>query len=192
MAIREEKKLATARRIRAVARELFLEKGYSQTSVEEIALAAGVSRAGLFNYYRGKAAILMDLSAELEPRLVQLVHHYQAKALSTADKIRQLFEYAAKILEQTAALTRLLFVQGNSEGFPTLELAFRDLVMTGQQRGEVRQDLDAGALSETLYLGFIASLLGWCRAPDMALTTELARRADALALVLSPPDHGGG
>jgi AcrR family transcriptional regulator len=191
MSMREEKKLATARRIRVVARELFLQKGYSQTSVEEIALAAGVSRAGLFNYYRGKAAILMDLSAELEPRLVQLVHHYQAKSLTTADKIRQLFEYAAKILEQTAALTRLLFVQGNSDGFPTLELAFRDLVMTGQQRGEVRQDLDAGALSETLYLGFIASLLGWCRAPDMVLTTELARRADALALMLSPPDHRG-
>jgi AcrR family transcriptional regulator len=188
MSIREEKKQATARRIRVVARELFLVKGYAHTSVEEIALAAGVSRAGLFNYYRGKTAILMGLSAELEPRLVQLVHHYQAKSLTTADKIKKLFEYSGRILEQTAALTRLLFVQGNSEGFPALELAFRQLVVTGQQRGEVREDLDAGALSETLYLGFVASLLGWCRAPDMALTAELARRADALALMLAPSD----
>ncbi len=188
MSIREEKKLATARQILVVARELFLKKGYSQTSVEEIALAAGVSRAGLFNYYRGKAGILADLSAELEPRLVQLVQHYQVRSLTTADKIRQLFEYSAKILEQTAALTRLLFVQGNSEGFPSLQLAFRQLVVTGQQRGEVREDLDAGALSETLYLGFIASLLGWCRSPDMTLAAELANRADALALMLAPAD----
>jgi AcrR family transcriptional regulator len=188
MSIREEKKLATARQILVVARELFLKKGYSQTSVEEIALAAGVSRAGLFNYYRGKAAILAGLSAELEPRLVQLVQHYQARSLTTADKIRQLFEYSAKILEQTAALTRLLFVQGNSEGFPSLQLAFRQLVVSGQQRGEVREDLDAGALSETLYLGFIASLLGWCRSPDMTLAAELANRADALALMLAAAD----
>ena len=186
--MREEKKRATARQIRVVARELFLEKGFSQTSVEEIALAAGVSRAGLFNYYRGKPAILSALSAELEPRLVQLVHHYQAKSLSTADKIRQLFEYSAKILEQTAALTRLLFVQGNSEGFPTLQLAFRQLVRSGQQRGEVREDLDAGALSEMLYLGFVAGLLGWCRTPDTALAAMLASRADALALILAPSD----
>lgn len=185
--MRKEKKLATASRIQAVARELFLAKGYPQTSVEEIALAAGVSRAGLFNYYRGKAAILQALSAELEPRLVQLVQHYQAKSLTTADKIRQLFEYSAKILEQTAALTRLLFVQGNSEGFPALELAFRQLVLAGQQRGELRKDLAAGVLAETLYLGFMASLLGWCRSPDMALSVELARRADALALILAAP-----
>lgn len=188
--MREEKKLATARQIRTVARELFLEKGYSQTSVEEIALAAGVSRAGLFNYYRGKPAILSALSADLEPRLVQLVQHYQARSLSTGDQIRQLFEYSAKILEQTAGLTRLLFVQGNSEGFPALQLAFRQLVLAGQQRGEVREDLDAGALSEMLYLGFVASLLGWCRTPEMALAAALARRADALALILAPAGPG--
>jgi len=191
MSIREEKKRATARQIRAVARELFVAKGYAQTSVEEIALAAGVSRAGLFNYYRGKSAILQGLSAELEPRLVQLVEHYQAKSLTTADKIRQLFEYSAKILEQTAALTRLLFLQGNSEGFPTLELAFRQLVLAGQQCGEVRKDLEAGALSEMLYLGFMASLLGWCRSLDMALDLELARRADALAQMLAAPGTRG-
>ena len=185
--MREEKKRATAHQIRTVARELFLAKGYTQTSVEEIALAAGVSRAGLFNYYRGKSAILKGLSADLEPRLVQLVQHYQAKSLGTADKIRQLFEYSAKILEQTAALTRLLFVQGNSEGFPALERAFRQLVLTGQQRGEVRKDLEAGALSEMLYLGFMASLLGWCRSLDMALDLELARRADTLVLILAAP-----
>jgi hypothetical protein len=82
----------------------------------------------------------------------------------------------------------LLFVQGNSEGFPSLQLAFRQLVVSGQQRGEVREDLDAGALSETLYLGFIASLLGWCRSPDMTLAAELANRADALALMLAAAD----
>lgn len=187
MSLREEKKTATARRIRVAAQELFLARGYEHTSVEDIALAAGVSRASLFNYYRGKSAILMGLSAELEPRLVQLVQHYQSKSLTTADRIRQLFEYSAKILEQTAALTRLLFIQGNSEGFPALELAFRQLVVAGQQRGEVREDLDAGALAETLYLGFMASLLGWCRTPELPLTAELASRADALALILAPP-----
>jgi AcrR family transcriptional regulator len=185
MSIREQKKQATARQICSVARELFLAKGYQQTSVEEIAQSAGISRASLFNYYRGKSAILAGLSAELQPRLVQLVEHYQAKSLGTADTLQQLFAYTAKILEQTSELTRLLLLQGNGEDFPDLRRAFHGWVLSGQRRGEVRLDLDAVELSQMVYLGFIASLLGWCRDEATPLSVQLERRSQALAVILN-------
>jgi len=41
------------------ATELFLEQGYQATSIDEIASRAGVSRATFFNYFGGKADVLL-------------------------------------------------------------------------------------------------------------------------------------
>lgn len=40
------------------ASELFLERGYQQTSVDDIAARAGISRASFFNYFPQKADVL--------------------------------------------------------------------------------------------------------------------------------------
>ena len=55
---RERKKLDTWRTIRQVALGLILERGYGNVSLEDIARAAGVSRATLFNYFSSKEAML--------------------------------------------------------------------------------------------------------------------------------------
>ena len=63
MSLREAKKRETAARILAAAQQLFLQRGFATTALEDIAAAAGVSRASLFNYYNGKAAIIDALAA---------------------------------------------------------------------------------------------------------------------------------
>jgi len=46
------------------AAELFLEQGYGRTTVDQIALRAGVSRATFFNYFTAKSDVLwLDLDA---------------------------------------------------------------------------------------------------------------------------------
>ena len=184
MSLRERKKQATAAQILATARELFLRQGYTETAVEQIAEGAGISRASLFNYYRGKGAILDAMAMNLETRLVQLVDHYSRNSDSAAC-IEQLFAYTARVLEQTADLTRLLFVHGSGgRGFPELQGAFKALVVAGQRRGELRTDCGAEQLAEPLYLGFVVGLLGWCRNPDASLADELSARARLLTLLL--------
>ncbi|MFJ8108356.1 ScbR family autoregulator-binding transcription factor [Streptomyces sp. NPDC096132] len=53
----QERALATQQRILAAAGELFAQHGYSETSLEQIESAAGVTRAALHHHYRSKAAI---------------------------------------------------------------------------------------------------------------------------------------
>ncbi|KQO63018.1 TetR/AcrR family transcriptional regulator [Curtobacterium sp. Leaf261] len=46
------------------AAELFLEQGYARTTVDQIAVRAGVSRATFFNYFQAKSDVLwLDLDA---------------------------------------------------------------------------------------------------------------------------------
>ncbi len=185
MVIRKSKKQATAHRIQTVAADLFLRRGFAATSVEDIAAAAGISRASLFNHYRGKPAIVAALAADMEPRLLQLLRHYLEKPLSTAQRLQQLFEYAARVLAQTAPLTRILFVHGsNGAGFPELEIEFDNLISAGVQQGDVRTDLPTQHLAEMVYLAFVASLLGWCRRDDIEPGQALAERARGLVLLL--------
>src|SRR5215470_13539481 len=60
MNLRERKKLAAWRAIRAAALQLFEEQGYAATTIEQIATVANVSRATFFNYFAGKEAVLFD------------------------------------------------------------------------------------------------------------------------------------
>ncbi|MEV4277563.1 TetR/AcrR family transcriptional regulator [Actinoplanes xinjiangensis] len=64
MSLREQKKLAAWRAIRAAALRLFDQRGYEAVSVEQIAAAANVSRATFFNYFASKEAVVFDQDPE--------------------------------------------------------------------------------------------------------------------------------
>ena len=108
MALRESKREATARGIKSAARRLFLAQGFAETTMEQVAESAGISRASLFNYFPGKAALLDALGGDFETRLLQAVEHFRSKYPRPQDTLVQLFAHAGKVLEQTAGITRLV------------------------------------------------------------------------------------
>jgi AcrR family transcriptional regulator len=92
-----------------IAEELFLEKGYEQTSIEDICRIAEVSRPTVYNLYENKAAIYLACvrraRAILERQLAEA-------ALTTSDPYEQLLRGADahfKILEQDPRRWQLLF-----------------------------------------------------------------------------------
>ncbi|MDX6742372.1 TetR/AcrR family transcriptional regulator [Actinocorallia sp. A-T 12471] len=71
---RERKKAATRRALADAALRLFLERGYDQVGVREIAEAADVSVTTLFNHFPGgKEALVFDEDADHEAALVAAV-----------------------------------------------------------------------------------------------------------------------
>ena len=64
MKLRERKKLDTKNKILAAALELFKEKGFAQSTVNEIADLASVSRGTFFNYFPYKEAVLVEYLAQ--------------------------------------------------------------------------------------------------------------------------------
>ena len=59
--LRAEQAQETRRRIRAAADRLFLEQGYRDVSVDDIAGAAGVARQTVFSAFGSKAGVLKDV-----------------------------------------------------------------------------------------------------------------------------------
>ncbi len=58
--LRDRKTAATRARIADAALELFVERGYGDTSIDQIADAAGVGRRTVFRHFASKEAMLVD------------------------------------------------------------------------------------------------------------------------------------
>ena len=64
--IRSQHAEATRRAVLAAARSLFGRKGYAQTSVDEIAEAARVTKGAVYHHFIGKEALFRAVHAEVE------------------------------------------------------------------------------------------------------------------------------
>ncbi|MBB2913677.1 AcrR family transcriptional regulator [Streptosporangium becharense] len=70
---RERKKAATRQAIADAALRLFLERGYDEVGIREIADAADVSTTTLFKHFPVKEALVFDEDSEQETRLLAAV-----------------------------------------------------------------------------------------------------------------------
>jgi AcrR family transcriptional regulator len=107
---RERKKAATRQAIADAALALFLERGYDQVSIREIADAADVSTTTLFKHFSGKEALVFDEDAQIEAQLVAAVRE-RAPGTSILEALRVLTVERLKFPtedEAFAAYTRLV------------------------------------------------------------------------------------
>ena len=67
--LRERKKIRTRASIQKEAMRLFLEKGYEETTIEDIAEAVDISPSTFFNYFPSKEAVVFQ--DELDPLILE-------------------------------------------------------------------------------------------------------------------------
>lgn len=82
--------VSTRDRVRQAAFELFGEKGYDGVSMNELAERVGIAKPSLYNYYRSKEELLIDLVGE---GLRQWTDHCMAPLACAASFERQLADH---------------------------------------------------------------------------------------------------
>ncbi len=96
--------LRTSGLIKTRAREVFLAKGYFGTSVEEIAEAAGVSRASFYTYFPSKRDLLYSLGTDTYQALDLVLDEMRAlEATWTPDDAYEIIRIYLRFLEQHGA-----------------------------------------------------------------------------------------
>lgn len=146
----------TARRILAAAGELFARQGYAATTVEAVASRAGVGPATVYLRFGTKAALaarllladLRDLTvaarADLtsgEPAAV-CVHHHARRLLACLEEHRPLSEAVLAGLSETGG-SRAQGLKGEPRHVLPFPAPLVEILAFGQERGEVRADLNA-------------------------------------------------
>ncbi|MEV4106256.1 TetR/AcrR family transcriptional regulator [Nonomuraea sp. NPDC049695] len=113
---RERKKAQTRQALADAALRLFLERGYDNVGVKDVADAADVAVTTLFKHFPSKEALFFDLDADHEAALVAAVRD-RAPGRSIPAALREhILEWTGKVDEdeRAAAITRLV------EGTPAL------------------------------------------------------------------------
>ena len=79
--------------ILARAAELFADHGYTATSMNDIAAACGVSKAGLYHYYRDKRELLFQITVGHVARLEQFVVEVLQDTVDADAEVRISFDH---------------------------------------------------------------------------------------------------
>jgi len=72
------------------AAQLFANRGYSATSMNQVAEACGFSKALLYHYYRDKYSLLVSIAENHVSRLEDLVADVEGQKLPPEAKLREL------------------------------------------------------------------------------------------------------
>jgi AcrR family transcriptional regulator len=161
--------------ILAHAAALFAQRGYPATSMNEVALACGLSKATLYHYYRDKYALLVSIAEGHVGKLASLVVEVLADGLAPDLRLRSLIR---RIVEEYAGAQHAHRVLTEDVRF--LEPADRQRILD-QERAVVagfaqavaglRPELQTAALATPmtmLLFGMINWMFTWVR-PDGAL-----------------------
>jgi len=178
---RERRKFDLSRRIRRAALELFHEKGYEATTVEEIAERADVAKGTFFNHFPRKDAILLSLGEEVLDRIEDDYGPVSTWTGTVEEQIFQLFNAIADVAGRDRALTRVMLIENTrncwmqSDPDP-VELRFHNLLGAilegGRARGELRAEVDLPAAVKLLQALHFATVVDWLR--HESTTTSLA------------------
>jgi AcrR family transcriptional regulator len=170
----------------------------ADTTVDDIARVAQVSRATAFNYFPSKQALLGALVHEMEARFLHIMELQLDEPATAAQRIAALFSWTAAKVEETPELSRVLigasettFGAAPDSGVRTARThrAFVRILAAGRRAGNVRADLAPQVLAEIVGGTYGGILHAW----RVARRYPLRRRLDAAALALgeliaaSPP-----
>lgn len=125
----------------------------STASMDEIAKAAGISRATLHRHFAGRDALvraLEDLGIELFGRALDAAQVDEGDA---SEAVRRLVAEAEPIAAMLAFLfsENQLYEGGTNEGWNRLDARVHALFLRGQEEGAFRIDLSPAWLTEALY-----------------------------------------
>lgn len=84
--------------IRQIAQSLFRQKGYSATSMREIAEAVGIKAASLYNHFKKKEEILADICFDLANQFFQAIGEVESMEVSATRTLKEAIKAHVKVI----------------------------------------------------------------------------------------------
>ncbi len=143
--LREQKKAQTRAAITTEAGRLFTTQGFQATTMDEIAAAAGVSPATLYNYFGTKNSVLL---AHIETTVGDMIEAGSAVlADPPADVVEAVQSLMAVVMDHFIALDRELLREVFAAGFGPSSDVLPELIrldlLVADQLGQLLQRFDS-------------------------------------------------
>jgi len=182
-------------RIFRAALERFAQKGFVETTVEDITTAADVGKGTFFNYFPSKDHILLAFGEMQLGRLRAAVDEARRTNQPLPQFMRSLTTLMTKEPARNPDIIRALLLAFLSN--PEVRTAMMDLqtrvlalhsemVQLGQERGEIRSDLKPIDVAQVFRQTIFGTLLIWSLYADASLQSRLDSAFEIIWSGLSP------
>lgn len=190
----ERRKDARPLELASAALELFVEKGFAATRLEDVAARAGVSKATLYLYFDNKETLFKEVvRGNILPALAEAEKRIQAFEGSTPELLHMLVQHWWQVMDSSpiGGMPKLMFSEARN--FPALARFYHDEVIVrgkallggviarGIERGEFRA-VDTRRAVETL-LGPLLLMAIWKHSFAAVSAEEFNPRATLSAAV---------
>ncbi len=182
---RERNKALVRSRLVAAALKLAVSRGFEETTVADIAAAAGVAKGTFFNYFPTKEAIVTEHYATLFKRVEAIIERMPPRA--PRDWFRSVFAKMAATL--AAERDTVQFVLGEShrlrgvgamevETYRKLHRAYVRVLDQGKADGYLSPAHSSDSAAHVLQGVWSGVLEEWTRHPALPVKAELTRRVN--------------
>jgi len=167
-----------------VALRVFAERGYDGASMDDVARAAGITKASIYHHVSGKEALLERGLGRALDALFAILDEPAANEGRAIGRLRHIVERVAETtLRLLPELTVLFRVHGSSKSERTaverrraFDRLVTDIIAQAQREGDVRGDLEPRLVARLIF-GMSNSVVEWYR------SGSLSREAIAQAVV---------
>lgn len=169
---RERNKEYNRKNIISVAKQLFLDKGFSQANMADIAEMAKISRKTLYRYFSSKEEIAMEIELDVFETFVSVQDGYiQTIKGNGYEKLAQYLEKLDALVDEYSQLIRFTglfdyYLVGEYPS-PEMQSAFVELIhkvdrpfiqfiQEGLQDGSMASDIEVDYLARTISNSFLS------------------------------------
>ncbi|MHB1348903.1 MAG: TetR/AcrR family transcriptional regulator [Desulfobulbaceae bacterium] len=209
--VRDQKKKQTRAAILKAAVKLFSRQGYEQTSIDQLARAAGIGKGTVYSYFQTKSEIFL---AFCEEQLEFINRELAARSNPEAPLLQQLltfFQGEFRFVSRNREFGRIFLRETvfpkdfTGERARQLDDKYIDILIPifkqAQARGELRTDLELIVVTGHFYALYIMTVSAWYMgrlhteedvAMGMELLFEQALRGLAPITAREAAAHGAG
>ena len=153
-----------------VALRVFAERGYDGASMDDVARAAGITKASIYHHVSGKEALLERGLGRALDALFAILDEPAAQDDRAIDRLRHIIGRVAETTMQLLPeLTVLFRIHGTSrsernavERRRAFDRLVTEIIAQAQRDGEVRRDLEPRLVARLIF-GMSNSVVEWYR-----------------------------
>jgi AcrR family transcriptional regulator len=170
----------------AVAVQVFNDRGYDGTSMEDLSRAAGISKSSIYHHVRGKEELLNRAVARALDALFGILEERESCDGRAVERLEHVTRRTTRVLmEELPYVTLLLRVRGNTkterwamERRREFDQRVSALLKAAVAEGDLRADVEP-RLATRLLFGMINSIVEWYR-PDGKGAADGVQVSDAV------------
>ena len=179
---RERHRNETRERLYRAALDLFAERGFLRTTVEDITEAADVGKGTFFNYFPTKEHILAEFGGGYVAAIEKDLEVARTTDGPVMDILHELAVHSIRRINENDALIRAIYAAHAScesvrrelqQRVQTCRKLLAEIIKLAQDRGEIRRDISAAELARTMQGIMMGVTMGWSIYPSAVLRKVL-------------------